>query len=227
MSDYSRSQSFSMNPPPFFKVFLWPFLLPGIVLGAEGIKLRIDTSSFADGIFPHGNSAEIGVSLENRMKVEAKLKIDWQLTTDEKQPVGSHLEQRTLAVGEKTRTTLERKFEHPGFYWVTVTCSWEGGEASHSMQVGYAPEKLRPPLTAQTDLRAFWDHSLAELAKVKPRYKVVLQSTKVDDPVKVYEVEMRSLGNIRVRGWYEVPKKPGPHPVIMRVPGYEIGRAHV
>ena len=209
-----------MNSARFLTVFLWLTFLSSLSFGVDGIKLRIDTGSFADGIFPHGKKAEIGVSLENHMKVEAKLKIDWQLTTDEKQLVGSHLEQRTLAVGEKTRTTLERKFEHPGFYWVTVTCSWEGGEASHSMQVGYAPEKLRPPLTAQTDLRAFWDHSLAELAKVKPRYKVVPQPTKVDDPVKVYEVEMRSLGNVRVRGWYEVPKKPGPHPVLMRVPGY-------
>jgi len=36
----------------------------------------------------------------------------------------------------------------------------------------------------------------------------------------VYEVSMRSFGNIRVRGWYEVPKSKGPHPVILRVPGY-------
>lgn len=31
---------------------------------------------------------------------------------------------------------------------------------------------------------------------------------------------MRSYGNIRVRGWYEVPKTKGPHPVVWRVPGY-------
>ena len=31
---------------------------------------------------------------------------------------------------------------------------------------------------------------------------------------------MRSFGDIRVRGWYEVPKSKGPHPVILRVPGY-------
>ena len=36
----------------------------------------------------------------------------------------------------------------------------------------------------------------------------------------MYEVSMRSFGDIRVRGWYEVPKSKGPHPVILRVPGY-------
>ena len=209
-----------MNPPPFFKVFLWPFLLPGIVLGAEGIKLRIDTSSFADGIFPHGNSAEIGVSLENRMKVEAKLKIDWQLTTDEKRPVASRSEGRTLKPSEKARVAFDHKFEQPGFYWVTVTCAWEGGKASRSMQVGYAPEKLRPRLTAEPDLRDFWDRSLAELAKVPPRFKMIPQPAKGNAYTDVYEVQMHSLGDVRVRGWYEVPKKPGPHPVVLRVPGY-------
>ena len=31
---------------------------------------------------------------------------------------------------------------------------------------------------------------------------------------------MRSLGDVRVRGWYEVPTKPGKYPAILRVPGY-------
>ena len=31
---------------------------------------------------------------------------------------------------------------------------------------------------------------------------------------------MRSLGSVRVSGWYEVPKSPGPHPAVLRFPGY-------
>jgi cephalosporin-C deacetylase-like acetyl esterase len=209
-----------MNPVHFLTVFLWLGFLPGVGLGADGIKLGIDTGPFANGIFPHGKRAEIGVSLENRMKVEAKLKIRWQLKTDEKQAVTSHSEEKILKAGEKTRVSFEQKFEQPGFYWVTVNCSWDGGKASRSMQVGYAPTKLRPPLTAQPDLRAFWDHSLAKLAKVPPRFKIVPKPSKGNAHIDVFEVEMRSLGDVRVGGWYEVPKKPGPHPVLLRVPGY-------
>ncbi|MBL63111.1 MAG: hypothetical protein CMI30_06825 [Opitutae bacterium] len=209
-----------MNLASLSKFLLGVWLLPAIAWGAEGIKLAMDTGSIADGIFPFGQSAKLGVSLENRMKVEVKLKIEWQLTTDEKKAIGSHQEQIILEASGKANATFEREFPEPGFYWVTATCSWEGGKASRSMQVGYAPEMLRPPLTAQPDLRAFWDHSLAELTKVKPRYKIMPQTTKADDPVQVYEVEMFSLGKVRVRGWYEVPKKPGPHPVLLRVPGY-------
>ena len=209
-----------MKLNPFFKALLGCLLFPTLLIGAEEIKMGIDTGSFADGIFPQGQKAELGLSLENRMKVDAKVKIDWQLETDEKQPVVAHAQEKVLRAGEEIRVTFERKLSEPGFYWVTATCSWEDGKASSSMQVGYAPQQLRSPLTAQPDLRAFWDHSLAELAKVEPRYKVVPQPTKADDPVQVYEVEMFSLGEVRVRGWYEVPKKPGPHPVLLRVPGY-------
>ena len=34
---------------------------------------------------------------------------------------------------------------------------------------------------------------------------------------------MRSLGDVRIRGWFEVPKSAGPHPVLLRVPGYTQG----
>ncbi|MGE4550018.1 MAG: acetylxylan esterase [Opitutales bacterium] len=209
-----------MKPVFFVSLFLWLAFLPVVGLGAKGIELHIDTGAFADGIFPHGKSAELGVSLENRMKVEAKLKIDWQLKTDEKQTVASHSEEKILKAGEKTKVTFVHELEKPGFYWITVNCSWDGGKASRSMQVGYAPEKLRPPLTAQPDLRAFWDEALAKLAKVPPCFKMIPRSAKGNAHIDVYEVQMRSLGDVRVRGWYEVPKKPGPHPVLMRVPGY-------
>ena len=147
--------------------------------------MGIDTGSFADGIFPHGQKAELGLSLENRTTVDAKLKIDWRLTTDEKQAVASHAQEKVLRAGEKTRVTFERKLPKPGFYWVAVTCSWKDGKASSSMQVGYAPEKLRPPLTAQPDFRDFWDSSLAELAKVPPRFKMTPQEGNENGEVDV------------------------------------------
>ncbi len=40
------------------------------------------------------------------------------------------------------------------------------------------------------------------------------------DTHEVYEVEMRSLGDVRVRGWYEKPKASGRFPALLSVPGY-------
>jgi cephalosporin-C deacetylase-like acetyl esterase len=86
--------------------------------------------------------------------------------------------------------------------------------------VGYGPEKLLPPLTTESDFQNFWDESRARLKKVDPQYRLIHQPELSKGELNVYEVSMRSFGDIRVRGWYEVPKSKGPHPVILRVPGY-------
>ena len=112
------------------------------------------------------------------------------------------------------------KIPGPGFYKGTITCSWQGGRVTKTVQVGYAPEKLLPPLTAESDFQKFWNESRASLKKVDPQYRLIHQPELSKGELNVYEVSMRSFGNIRVRGWYEVPKSKGPHPVILRVPGY-------
>ncbi|MHC4315843.1 MAG: acetylxylan esterase, partial [Planctomycetota bacterium] len=58
-----------------------------------------------------------------------------------------------------------------------------------------------------------------ELEKVKPNFKVTKSDRSTED-VEVYLVEMRSHGNVLIRSWYTVPKKPGPHATILSVPGY-------
>ncbi len=45
-----------------------------------------------------------------------------------------------------------------------------------------------------------------------------------DTPVsathQVYEIRMRSLGQVRVRGWYEKPLAEATYPALLRLPGY-------
>ena len=115
--DFLRVKLFSL---PLAVVLLGG--LPSLGFGADEIKLAIDTGSIADGIFPHGQNASLGVSLENRMKVEVKLNIDWRLETDEKKAIASLAQEKILLAGEKARVTFERQLPEPGFYWVTVTC---------------------------------------------------------------------------------------------------------
>ena len=145
----------------------------------------------------------------------------WQVKTDQKQPVVKSTPSKIkLAADEKTVASFVPKVPGPGFYKGTVTCSWQGGQVSQTIQVGYAPEKLLPPLAAEPDFKKFWDESRARLEKVDPQYRLIHQPELSKRELNVYEVSMRSFGNIRVRGWYEVPKSKGPHPVILRVPGY-------
>ena len=88
------------------------------------------------------------------------------------------------------------------------------------MQVGYAPEKIIPPLTSRPDLMEFWKRARRELDQVPPEFKVKHHKDISKGEFNVYEISMRSLDSVRVRGWYEVPKTPGPHPAVLRLPGY-------
>ena len=204
----------------YFPVLFLVLSLPLVVLGKDAIEVGIDTGSFKDGIFPRGKRITLGATLQNRTKMPFKVSIQWKIETDEKQPVTSHSEAVPLVSGGKAKVSFGFMPEEPGFYRATVTCSWTGDSVSSSMQVGYAPLELRPPLTAEPDFKTFWDRTLAELEKVKPRFRMIPIPDKSTPSLDVFEVHMHSLGNVRVRGWFEVPRKPVPHPVFLRVPWY-------
>ncbi len=196
---------------------LWASLL---TLGANPLNLQINAGKFKDGIFPEHEALSFHLKLANRSTENLKANISWEITTDEKTPVTSRTEIQTL----NSKQTISREFEYrvqsPGFYRVKVSCSTKTGTIARSMQVGYAPTKILPPLTGRPDFRKFWENTRRELDEVPPAFKLIHQAKLSKGKLDVYEVEMRSLGSVRVSGWYEVPKTPGPHPAILRVPGY-------
>lgn len=60
-----------------------------------------------------------------------------------------------------------------------------------------------------------------DMENIEPRFQVIRSDLSTDD-LDVYLVEMCSYGNVRIKGWYTVPRKPGPHPAILSLPGYNI-----
>ena len=83
-----------------------------------------------------------------------------------------------------------------------------------------APEKVRSELTKESDFDGFWKDSLTELKAIEPDFEVVPQPSRGSESTDVVEVTMRSHGHIHVRGWLEIPRSKGPHPAVIRVPGY-------
>ena len=209
------------NAKPVKLVLLISFGLAGIAHGAPGIYLRPVFGKSANGIFHENKEVHFGFELNNQLKDPVEVKVVWQVSTDQKKLViKSNPSTIKIPVDEKRVASYAAKIPGPGFYKSTITCSWEGGRVTKTVQVGYGPEKLLPPLTTESDFQKFWNESRASLKKVDPQYRLIHQPELSKGELNVYEVSMRSFGNIRVRGWYEVPKSKGPHPVILRVPGY-------
>lgn len=105
----------------------------------------------------------------------------------------------------------------PGFYVAEIV---DDGKPAKRFNFGVRPDDIVSPKDGASDLWAFWEQSLRELAAVKPEYKLTL-STKLSGSVRnVYVVEMKSWGGETIRGYWAVPKAVGKYPVVITFMGY-------
>ncbi len=183
-----------------------------------------------DGIHTAAGPMDLSATIRNGTFEDLKGTVRWQVESDtwlvdKRTPFTDVSRPLQLSAGESHIAAL--KFEPPaaGFYHVTCTFARDADKTvvSQSRMRGYAPEKMNRTPDAPKDLRAFWDATITELATIAPQYNVEPSPAWSTEQTDCYLVEMRSLGNVRIRGWYEVPKSPGPHPVLLRVPGYTQG----
>ncbi|MED5585062.1 MAG: alpha/beta fold hydrolase [Verrucomicrobiota bacterium] len=196
------------------------FLAPVIPVQAKLLIVTIDTGQSMNGIFAGHEELSFRIKLVNPSATRLKTAISWQLKTDENQPVTSGKEHRTVEKKQSVTCIINQRVKNPGFYRLEVSCATENETQTHSMQAGYAPEKILPALTSKPDLGKFWNHARRELEQVPPAFAVKHQEKLSKGKLDVYEVTMHSLDSVRVSGWYEVPKTTGTYPAILRLPGY-------
>ena len=184
------------------------------------ILVRIVPTNDNNGIFKATQPITLDVHLENRKNKEFETLITCSLTTDEDNFVYSMSEKHIITPKSKFIRKFRFNVKGPGFYKVIVKCAWEEGITNQTMQLGYDPESVRPPLTKGPDFEDFWKESINSLRQVDPQFELIHSPEKSSPSLKVYEVKMRSFGGTRIRGWYEVPNKEGPFPAALRLPGY-------
>jgi len=197
-----------------------------VVVGLPQIDDMIDLSfqpGDSDGVFTSPGPLPITLKITNNSSKKCSLNLECTLKSDlfdddsiiDKIKVGVDIDRNS-----NVHKTINLDPPSPGFY--KVTCALGDGEdntAERSMFFGYDPEKIGPDLTREDDFDAFWDERVRELNDVDPRFDVT-KSDRSSEELYVYLVEMRSHGDVRIRGWYTVPARPGPHPAILSVPGY-------
>lgn len=189
-------------------------------LKARNLSVSIDTGKSANGIFAEHEELTFRIKLVNPFAKRIKANVSWQITTDENQRLVSGKEYQIIEKNQTLTRPIHHKVNKPGFYRLKITCATNEGTQTRSMQVGYAPERILPKLTSRGDFKKFWENSRQELEKIPAAFELNHQGKLSKGALDVYEVTMRSLGSVRVSGWYEVPKSPGPHPAVLRLPGY-------
>jgi cephalosporin-C deacetylase len=197
-----------------------PFRLAVITLG-DLLEFDFDWGR-NDGIFSNQKGLPISARLHNKARVAVVGKVHWIIKDDEGSTLST--ESAAIKIPSQTASHITSRFTPttPGFYQVTCTIQSAKKDVNTSTTIilGYRPEAIQSALTRQKDFDEFWRKTLAALEAVKPQFKMDRRSALDSQTHEVYEVEMHSLGGIRVRGWYEKPIAEGKRPALLRVPGY-------
>ena len=139
------------------------------------------------------------------------------------------LQSQTVNVNVAPKSTGKYNFEiaglKPGFYKINFLVNVTDYDDTTLRAFGLNPETLRSQYPKPADFEDFWKKTKEELAAIPPDFKVTYLPDSTKDNRKVYLFEMKSLGNLTVRGYLTVPKsesKSKKFVVLIGLPGYQV-----
>lgn len=173
-----------------------------------------------DHIFTNSQKVVFPVSLSNQFSENITGSLSYTIKSDFGEEILEHSE--NIKLRRKKSFTKNLVFENlnPGFYQVKLDFKSNLDNKSYSFRFGKDPEKIVSPTDRPDDFEDYWFRAKKELAAVAPQFKMIYQEEMSTPEREVYLVEMRSLGNVLIRGWYGKPRKEGVYPAILHVQGY-------
>jgi cephalosporin-C deacetylase-like acetyl esterase len=183
-------------------------------------------------------SIKMSIPIKNHVFINENKKIAIHYHTNQKAFVRLHIENdfhkpiidSLIAVSRKDSVkiiNLNRLCASPGFYQITALLHGKG-YCGDVKWMAVKPEQINCRNTVKDDFDDYWTMAKSELASISPQYRIhkvdsLCQKSKRD----VYIVEMQSLGNITIRGYYFMPRTPGKHHAVLQVPGYGWGYENI
>ncbi len=82
------------------------------------------------------------------------------------------------------------------------------------------PETYGTSVTKPPDFDAFWQEVWDEASRIPLEPRVEPVPLRSNELVATYEGSYTSLDRVRIATWYCVPRRPGPHPAVIYLPGY-------
>jgi cephalosporin-C deacetylase len=178
--------------------------------------------SHKDGLYDDDEVVNYKIRLKSSYKETQEGKLSYDVLTDDNRTVlTGHLPVKLkYKEGDTYSVTIPK--QHPGFYHFNVRVNTTSYDDTIKRVFGVSPLKLTSTLHRPADFDEFWRETLAELKKVPPDFKITLDKEQSTKDKKVYLVQMRSYGDIVIRGWMVIPTFGHRFPVHYRVPGYGV-----
>src|SRR5687767_3545801 len=75
-------------------------------------------------------------------------------------------------------------------------------------------------VTRPLDFDAFWQATIQEVAQLPRDFQVTPDPLRSNEEAEIFQVCFRSLGGVRIFGWYGFPRGQGVCSAILLLPGY-------
>lgn len=178
-----------------------------------------------NAIFSAGESIVYSVNINNHLDSAQSGKVTYRILTEKNKFVAEDSVKVKVGSNGSKQLDISMPKRTAGFYKIMLMINVTSYDDTIRRAFGVDPDKITSTFAKPGDFDQFWADTKAELAAVKPEYKVTLIPDSTKDNRNIYLVEMKSLGNITVRGWLSLPKttiKNKKFDVILGLPGYQV-----
>ncbi|MDB5088101.1 MAG: hypothetical protein JWR09_2095 [Mucilaginibacter sp.] len=190
---------------------------------SDGSVNTVVTTNSKDGVF--SSAASYTFDIKSTYKNPQAGRLKYVVTTE----AGKLMKSDSVRVRLGSKGSASYNFEitglKSGFYKINFMLNTTDYDDTTRKAFGIKPEEIRSQYGKPADFEAFWNNAKAELAKVKPEYKVTEMPDSSKDNRRVFLVEMKSIGGLTVRGWLTEPitkNKNKKFVVMLALPGYQV-----
>jgi cephalosporin-C deacetylase len=176
----------------------------------------------SDGIFATNASYTLNVS--NTFPSAQNATLSYLVTTEGGKKVTADSVHVKISASGTSSYDFKIPPVQPGFYKINFMVSSPDYTDTMRKAFGIKPQMYYSQHPRPADFDAFWQEAKAELARVKPDYKVT-EIANCRDNRRVFEVEMKSLDGMVIRGFLTEPKKHAKNKkfaVLLGLPGYQV-----
>lgn len=181
------------------------------------------TPKHKNAIFGKGEKVVYDISIKNNLSSKQEGSVGYTVLDLKNKVLDTGRFDIKLNKGESRTMSFNMRPQNSGFYNLRITINVTEYDDTLKRVFGVNPEAIHSATPRPDDFDRFWQNAVDSLAKIPMQTIVTLQPNMEREGLSCYLIEVRSWGNVTVRGWLTMtknPKRGRKLPVWLAIPGY-------